>query len=196
MCESVDDGDGGGRRPPSVYISTDHSEIQQRSLDGTVLRIIRRTTDPTPATDRARAAELENLINYYEMMGFPELPEGFDFEMPRRRQYPAVEGLVVDSEGYLWVREWSDSESGIADQWSVFDSAGRWLGVLRLPPDPAAPDRVLCGGRFKPPCWIGRDYFLMVRRDQLGVERIEGYRLDRSRPTRTLRLPSSVSKRS
>ena len=84
----------------------------------------------------------------------------------------------MSPEGFLWVKEWSASESGIPDQWSVFSPDGRWLGVLPFPPDPGAPDYQMCG-RDATPCWVGRDYFLVVRRDALGVERVEGYRIRR-----------------
>ena len=93
-------------------------------------------------------------------------------------KYPAVVGLLVDAEGYLWAREWSASESGIPDQWSVFGPTGRWLGILPFPPNPAGPDLQMCG-RHSTPCWVGKDFFLTVRRDELGVERVEGYRIRR-----------------
>ena len=94
--------------------------------------------------------------------------------MPLRDAFPPVAGLVVDAEGHLWVREWSASEAGMPDQWSVFGPDGRWLGVL-----PALPDLMLCHG-FLGPCWIDRDFLLAVRRDELGIERVEGYRIRRS----------------
>jgi hypothetical protein len=84
-----------------------------------------------------------------------------------------VAGLVVDADGYLWVREWSAAEAGMPDQWSVFNAEGRWLGVVR-----GIPDLFLCHQRWSP-CWVDRDFLLAVRRDELGVERVEGYRIRR-----------------
>lgn len=164
-----------GGDPPLVYVSNTHMEIEQRSLDGTLLRIIRRTTEPPPVTDKAWKAELVHRAGNREMRGWPRRTED-DEPIPRREKYPAVESIVVDTEGYLWVREWSVSESGIPDQWSVFSPEGRWLGVLAFPPDPAAPDLDLCG-RITSNCRVGKDYFLVVRRDELGRERVEGYRI-------------------
>ena len=112
-----------------------------------------------------------------EMAGWPP-PTAEDEALPRRTDYPAVEAILVDADGHLWVREWSASESGIPDQWSVFSPEGRWLGALAFPPDPAAPDRHLCR-QYTTTCWIDRDYFVIVRQDELGVERIEGYRIRR-----------------
>ena len=166
-----------GGDPPLVYISNDDGEIHQRTLDGTLVRIIRRTTEPPPVTDKAWKAEREHWAIIMEMAGWPP-PTEEDEALPRRTNYPAVEALLVDADGHLWVREWSASESGIPDQWSVFSPEGRWLGALAFPPDPAAPDRHICR-KYTTTCWIDRDYFVIVRQDDLGVERIEGYRIRR-----------------
>ena len=166
-----------GGDPPLVYISNDHQEIHQRSLDGTLVRILRRTAAPPPVTDRAWEAEREHWATIKEIAGWPPQTDE-DEPMPRREKYPAVEALLVDAEGYLWVREWSTSESGIPDQWSVFSPEGRWLGALAFPPDLVAPDRHLCL-QYTTTCWIDRDYFVIVREDELGVERVEGYRIRR-----------------
>ena len=167
-----------GGDPPFVYISNDDNEIHQRSLDGTLVRIIRRTTEPPPVTDKAWRAESEHRARNRETSGRPPQTEE-DEPIRRREKYPAVETVVVDAEGHLWVREWSASESGIPDQWSVFSPRGRWLGVLPFPPDPAAPDLQICG-QYSTPCRAGKDYFLIVRQDELGRERVEGYRIRRN----------------
>ena len=166
-----------GGDPPFVYISNDHTEIHQRSLDGTLVRIIRRTTEPPPVTDQAWNAELVHRAGNREMDGWPPRTEE-DEPIPRRERYPAIESISVDADGYLWVKEWSASESGIPDQWSVFSPEGRWLGVLAFPPDPAAPDLALCE-RTTSNCRVEKDYFLVVRRDELGRERVEAYRIRR-----------------
>ena len=166
-----------GGDPPLVYISNDHTEIHQRSLDGTLSRIIRRTTGPPPVTRRAWRAETEHRARNNEMWGRSRRT---DQPAPRREKYPAVEAILADVEGYLWVKEWSASESGIPDQWSVFSPEGRWLGTLPFPPNPASPDLEMCG-KSGPPCWVGKDYFVIVREDELGVERVEGYRIRRDR---------------
>ena len=166
-----------GGDPPFFYAHNRGNGIHQRTLDGTLVRIIRRTTEPPPVTDKAWQAELGHLEAYREMMGWPPRPEE-EGPIPRREKYSAVASILVSPEGLLWVKEWSASESGLPDQWSVFSPDGRWLGVLPFPPNPAAPDLQMCG-RQSTPCWVGRDYFLVVRRDELGVERVEGYRIRR-----------------
>ena len=166
-----------GGDPPLVYISNDHTEIQQRSLDGALVRIIRRTTEPPPVTDKAWKTELVQRARNRDMDGWLRRTED-DEPIPRRKRYPAIESILVDADGYLWVREWSASESGIPDRWSVFSSEGRWLGGLAFPPDPAAPDLDLCA-RAASNCRVGKDYFVIVRMDELGRERVEGYRIRR-----------------
>ena len=158
--------------------SNEHTEIHQRSLDGTLQSIVRRTAEPPPVTGRAWRSELEHRARNMEMSSWPRRTEE-DEPIPRRQRYPAVESILVDAAGCLWVKEWSSSESGIPDQWSVFSPEGRWLGVLPFPPDPAAPDLDLCA-RTASTCRVGKDYFLIVREDELGRERVEGYRIRRN----------------
>ena len=93
--------------------------------------------------------------------------------IPRRDFHPSVAGLSVDPKGYLWVSGWSASEVGGPDRWSVFSPEGRWLGVL-----PAPMLEVPCNRHYGP-CWMGTDFFLAVQRDELGRERVEGYRIRR-----------------
>ena len=164
-----------GGDPPSIYISNgDQDEIHQFSVGGDLIRIVRRTTGPVPVTEAAQEAWKSALVGrggLEEETG--QSPDEFFAGMPLRDAFPPVAGLVVDAEGYLWVREWSASEAGMPDQWSVFGPEGRWLGVI-----PAWPDLTLCHWRLSP-CWIDRDFLLAVRRDELGIERVEGYRIRR-----------------
>ena len=162
-----------GGRPAVVYVADgDADAILRFSLDGTLLGIIRRPTAPVTVTARADRARRDRLL---PLMGEDAHWSAAIQAWPSRERHPAVAGLVVDTEGYLWVREWSASESGMPDQWSVFDPEGRWLGIL--------------GGFSHPwicyrwpqalPCWVDRDWFLIVARDELGVETIRAHRIRR-----------------
>ena len=157
----------GGGDPLLIYVSEgDRNEIHQFAPDGTLLRIIRRTTPPVPLTGRSRQ-------RWLQAAGEGEDPRVVEI-MSGREYYPPVGALVVDTEGYLWAREWSVSESGMPDQWSVFSPEGRWLGTILGAPLDFRP----CV-RLGSPCSINSDYFLTVRRDELGVERVEAYRIRR-----------------
>ena len=172
-----------GGKPPAIYLSSrGRNEIRQFSLDGVLLRIIRRTTDPIPVTQRAHRNILERAYRSWEAGG-SNAPRDIIAQMYEKEEaHPPIAELVVDAEGYLWVREWSDSESGIADRWSVFNADGRWLGVLPFPWDPGPTESNSCGGNNTVLCWVDRDLFLAVRQDELGVERVEGYRIRRGGP--------------
>ncbi|MYG82213.1 MAG: hypothetical protein F4187_10850 [Gemmatimonadetes bacterium] len=170
-----------GGDPQSIYISNgDTDEVRQFSVEGNLVRIIRRTTDPVPVSDAAQEAWESAFVAYWSKWGDLERELGMTTERflagMRREAFPPVAGLVVDTDGFLWVREWSASEVGMPDRWSVFGPDGRWLGVI-----PALPDLMLCHRRLSP-CWIDGEYLLAVRRDELGIERVEGYRIGRDRP--------------
>lgn len=161
-----------GGDPAMVYVSNgDRNEIQQFTLDGTLVRSIRRSADPLAVTTRADRARKQYLAALAESLGQSSVA-AFTRALPRRDTYPAVAALVVDAEGHLWVREWSESETGMPDQWSVFSAEGRWLGVLEGLSEPW-----LCVDRA--PCWIDRDMFVVTRYDDVGRERLEGYRIHR-----------------
>lgn len=166
-----------GGDPPSIYIGDgERNDIYQFSQEGRLLRIIRRAAGPVPVSDRGHEswlATLEALDGGVSEDAFGMSWEDLSRGMPRREAYPAVAGLAVDADGHLWVREWSPAETGMPDQWSVFSPEGRWLGVVR-----GVPDLFLCHQRWSP-CWVDRDFLLAVRRDELGVERVEGYRIRR-----------------
>ncbi len=160
-----------GGDPASVYITNaDRNEVLRFSLDGTLVRVIRRTTGPVGVTAAADAARKEHLVWLAESMGQDYLVTMME-ALPRRAYYPAIASLAVDSEGNLWTREWSTSETGMPNQWSVFSQEGRWLGVLEGPEDPW-----LCLGNVLP-CWFGKDFVLVLRVDDYGREMVAGYRI-------------------
>ncbi len=71
---------------------------------------------------------------------FPSLPS----------EKPVFDGMLVDSEGNVWLRRWPDDYLGLVSEiplspgappetwrdsrWEVFEPTGRWLGRLDLPP--------------------------------------------------------------
>jgi hypothetical protein len=140
------------------------SEMQLRAADGTLLRLIRRLREPVPVT----AADLERLTE--ERLGnMPD--EGIRArmsdimgQMPAPQVRPAFADLRADDAGNLWVRE-----SVILDEpkiWTVFDDDGRLLGPIELPDG------------FRP-LHIGHDFVLGVASDELDVQRIRVYRLEK-----------------
>lgn len=162
-----------GADPPFIYIADGtRDEIRQFSFDGRLVRIIRRSSAPVLVSDEGHRAWVTYLATA-QGVGSPDLAEPLALVIPRRDFHPPVAGLFVDPEGYLWVSGWSAAEVGGPDRWSVFSPEGRWVGVL-----PAPMLEVPCH-YYLNPCWMGTDFFLAVRRDELGRERVEGYRIRR-----------------
>ena len=172
-----------GGHPASIYIADgDKNEIRQFSPDGTLRRIIRRTTDRIPLSVESFREWWQNL---FRSQPTPDsLVQRFSRIFERAeplfegKDLPAMWGLHVDSQGHLWVRELSSGSGfGPPDQWSVFGPDGRWLGVVSAP---AMRFGCRSRGRSFSPCWIGEDLFLGLTRTTLGVEKVEGYRINRN----------------
>ena len=151
-----------GDSPLVVYISnSDRYELQQFTATGALVRIIRRTAEPIPIT----AADVDEWRDRVP----PSVAWDWDAwdrimaDLPPRNFRPPVVGLLVDSEGYLWVKDREDPGSSV---WSVFGPAGRWHGTLEVPLE-----------RLE---WVGSELILGVNRDPAtGLEAVEGYRLSR-----------------
>lgn len=167
-----------GGDPPSIYVSRgDRNEIHQFSAAGVLRRIIRRTTDRLPVTDKALRAWEDRAFGTYEEHGW-SLPEAQLEAMRSVETFPPIDGLIVDAEGHLWVSEYSESETWLVDRWSIFSPEGRWLGVLDMPGDEYATAFFRCHG-YVVTCWIDRDFFVVLGRDEFDVERVEAYRIRR-----------------
>ncbi|WP_420463966.1 hypothetical protein [Candidatus Palauibacter sp.] len=89
-------------------------------------------------------------------------------DMPLLETFPAFGRVLTDSRGYLWVEDYQLPGESVP-AWTVFDSQGRVLGLLDLPPDLSV---------FE----IGEDYILGRVSDDLGIERVQLWPLERSGP--------------
>ena len=93
--------------------------------------------------------------------------------------FPHFSNLLVDDEGYLWVREYLPPvviDEGEIPRWFVFSPEGRLLGQV---PNPKGlhPSFSPVGTPVTPR--IGADYILGFVRDELGVESVVLYPLRR-----------------
>ena len=79
--------------------------------------------------------------------------------------YPAFEAIVADRAGYLWVREYRMFGEGPM-VWTVFDSEGWIQGLVETPVGLEV---------FE----IAEDYVLGLVEDELGVEYVQLWALDR-----------------
>jgi sugar lactone lactonase YvrE len=90
--------------------------------------------------------------------------------MTVRETLPPLEGMTLDSLGYLWVLRPSGMPHDPLTV-DVFDPDGRFIGDLSVP-----------GGlRPRPAPVIGADYLMGVWADELDVETVRVYRLERDR---------------
>lgn len=90
--------------------------------------------------------------------------------LPVMDVFPAYQYAVHDRTGDIWLREYqrpgADPSNGA--QWTVIAADGDWRGMITLPGDLVPLD-------------IGGDYVLGVGRDDLDVEHVRLYELQRSR---------------
>jgi hypothetical protein len=152
-----------------IFFGTgDSYEIEYHSADGELLRIIRlsRPAVPVTAEDRRRFTEetLERVDERWRA-GFERALE----EMSFAKTMPAYSSLLIDSEGHLWVSDYRPPGHRGPRRRNVFGLEGRFLGPVEIPP------------RFEV-FEIGADYVLGRHSDEMDVERVRLYRLDKPSP--------------
>lgn len=149
----------------------DTYEIRVFGLDGTLKRIVRRDHDLVPSTEAHIDAEIEDRVaqrpEEERAERRQELREDFQ-DIPLPETFPAFAAATADLVGHLWVREHELPGEGRANPvWTVFDPEGRVLGFVETP---AGLDIYE----------IGEDYILGLATDELGVEYIQVWSLERS----------------
>lgn len=151
-----------------VYVgSGERFEIQVLGLDGVLQSIIRGPSIPLEVTDSIKSVTLEVLLREVDASRAPQVRSTVAaWEWPA--SLPAYTALQVDAEGIVWARAYSaDPLDG--ETWSLFDEERGYLGDLVLQPRQTLLE-------------AGRDYVLVLRRDELDVEHVERYSLMRSAP--------------
>ena len=155
-----------------VVAPNDGYEIQAYGPAGTLELIVRRDhalIAPTPA-------HLDAYVERQVAQRPPEeraerrqsLREGLA-EVPMPATFPAFDDIVADPLGHLWVREYDvPGEESPNPLWTVFDPDGQVLGFVETPP----------GLRIYE---IGEDYILGRATDDLGVEYVQVWPLERSK---------------
>lgn len=163
-----------------LYVApTDEFSIRVLDQEGELKRIIRRIQDPR----RVSRGDIAQWVD--EVIELRDPPQEERAEMRRTagelkaaETMPAFRSIVADSEENLWVEEWEGVgwEQG---RFSVFSPDGVWLGRVAVP-DGLPWDR---GGYDKQLIEIGPDYFLGVWTDDLGVEQVRLYRIEKKTGT-------------
>lgn len=149
-----------------IFTGTTHVyEIAARAADGRIRRLVRKvhTKLPVLQTDTDRFMDSLRML----AVGNPEMQwvvEMLDITPPQDSM-PAYEGFTVDSEGNLWVAD-ARRPNTPTPSWNVFGHEGVWLGHVEGPTGLRVTD-------------IGRDYLLGLWRDEMEVEHVMLYALEK-----------------
>jgi len=149
-----------------VEAASDHFQLQIRTPEGELLRMIRVGGELPRITDRMRQELIE--VQMDEGVAGARDPgevrtalEG----MPVPERLPAFDRLAVDRLGYIWVELYPEIP-GSTSRWVVFGPDGEVAGQIELP------------RRFEP-LEIGSDYMVGVLTDELDVEHVVVAELER-----------------
>ena len=166
-------------------------ELLRYDSTGGLQLIIRWSGQPQPVAARDRRRYSERRMEFLAWAP-PNEPE-VRFLFPALDDYPEVpthkplfDRLLLDDRGGIWARVFPDESFGLFDlrlpgpiifteTWTVFDSAGVWLGDLALPE------------RFELHS-IDGDRLLGVSRDSLDTETVQVLRVEAASPGRRSEL--------
>jgi len=147
------------------YSSQDRYEIQVTDEAGRLLRIIRRDLAPRPVTEDHRAELIEGMEDQADdndqMREFRRMMR----DAPIPDFHPALGTIYADALGYLWVEETRMPDEEVRHT-TLFDPEGRMVGQVVLPARVQVQE-------------IGADYLLGRWTDDLGVNYLRMYELER-----------------
>jgi hypothetical protein len=156
--------------PDRFYFgSGDRYEIEAYDPSGTLVRLIRLDRDRVPVTEEDLARYIEEATSGVEDENQARQMRRTLSQLPVPDVFPPYARLVADVLGYLWVEDYHrpGDETPV---WTIFDPNGALVGRV------TTPDAVF-------PLEIGEDYLIGVYHDELGVEYVQLYALER--PTGT-----------
>lgn len=153
-------------RDNAIYAApNDIYQIGRYDLDGNLSLLIRRPHVPRDITDADVEHAIWSFISELPMSVRPAYREAMS-RAPIPNTMPAFDALVIDANGFLWVRDFPSPTSGEPQAWTVFDTAGLWLGQLEAPRNLTIHD-------------IGEDYVVGTTKDSFDIERLVLYRIDK-----------------
>jgi hypothetical protein len=151
-------GDDGG-----YWVGTaERHEIRHHGASGALERIVRWRGPELAVPSEAVRVARQGAGDFFADVDAMEFSETF----------PAYETIFVDRTGAVWVQTYRTAgDTPAATEWLVFDPEGRLAGRATLPAQPFPPMPFLRE--------IGEDYVLGVTHDELGVQRVVRYGLQR-----------------
>jgi hypothetical protein len=150
--------------PAAFYAGTqDRFQIDVYDPKGRLQASVRHLVDSIPVTaadiDDFKTRELALLTDANDLRRRRRELE----DLPYPETKPAYDAIHVDSEGNLWVQEFSYARDE-PSQWKVFDAEHQFLGTVATPPGFVIHD-------------IGTDYVLGGWRDDMDVQYVRMYAL-------------------
>lgn len=154
----------GGNRRVAVG-NNDEFAVRVYDESGTLLHVVRQYRDPAPTTDEDFTRYIESQLAVVEEERSRRLYGQMYREMPQAESFPAYASLRFDRAGNLWIEEYPRPGT---DQpvWQVFDPDGIFAARVETPEGLRILD-------------IGEDYILGVKRDDLEVEHVRLYRINK-----------------
>jgi hypothetical protein len=141
--------------------------IARYGLDGQLTLIARRRFEPVAVQREDVAALLTDARRRYQGRSPAEIRRemGLLEGSPAAALFPAFERLLLDGQRNLWVGPVRDGRNP-GSRWDVFDSAGRLIADVIIPPTLTPTD-------------VGSEHLVGSWRDALGVEYVSVYRLEK-----------------
>lgn len=152
-------------RGDRVYVGdSEHARVAVLDTAGTLRRLIRWPAEARKVTPEEIEEYKRSSLEQVDA-SFRQMQERVLAKVPFPETKPAYQGLAVDAEGNLWLKGFAAPGEETA-AWTVLDAEGRLLGTVRLPARLGVSE-------------IGRDYILGILRDDLDVEHVVMYRLEK-----------------
>lgn len=151
---------------------TGRYELRAFAVDGSLERIVRRGHVPRSPTPAEVQEYIDGQLAWTSTMpgSQPERWRRAYEAVPVAEHFPAFKSIMSDAVDHLWVEEYDSvdpqGEYEGPRLWTVFDPQGRMLGLFETPEG----------------LWIdevGEDYILGTSRDELNVEYVEVWGLER-----------------
>lgn len=149
------------------YLTTGATaEIHAYASNGELTRVVRVARDPEPIRRGAFNALVDSEVAAITDTDLRREWTAHYARMPAPESVPVYQGLLVDDLGYLWAEHFR-VDTAESPTWSVFDPEGAALGTIQTPEGLVI---------FQ----IGEDFLIGRMTDELGVEQVAQYSLDRT----------------
>lgn len=157
---------GLGKDPDRLYLGdSERPEIRVLTPEGRVVRIIRLPSEQIPVSNEELEREIDRRTRSAEKQGVMDRERLVLSAAPSPDVFPFFGELFIDKQGFLWLEDLRRGPDARI-RYRIFGPEGGMLGSVAVPEDLGFLE-------------IGEDYILGVRTDDLGVEYVDMYQLER-----------------